>query len=209
MVAGYKRAADQPAADSPWTAPRPSQQERYEKVLQATIDLAHEGGYDAVQMRAVAERSGVALGTVYTYFQSRDLLLYRATVAWNISIAEQAAKRAAAADHTGIDGLEDHFIEVIDLFLDDPGLLDAYVRATLSSDPVVAAERRNVTWEWWTDISPSPSALGPEIAEIAATLLTDVFYSGTVRWAFGQVELAEIREQLRATIRLLIRASRA
>ncbi|MFV9431611.1 TetR/AcrR family transcriptional regulator [Rhodococcus aetherivorans] len=207
MASGFKRTTAQSPSDSPWKAPRPSQQARYEKVLQATIDLAREGGFDAVQMRAVAERSGVALGTVYTYFQSRDLLLWRATVAWSASIAEKAAERFQDSAHTGIDGLEEHLIEMTDVFLDEPGMLDASVKATLSNDPVVVAEQRNAPWEWWPHVSTSLKALGPEASDVAATILTNVFYSGTIRWAFGQTELSEIREQLRATIRLLIQAS--
>src|SRR5260370_40152778 len=61
-------------SDAFWAVPRSAQQDRYERVMRATIDLAREGGYNAVQMREVAKRSGVALGTVYTYFQSRDNL---------------------------------------------------------------------------------------------------------------------------------------
>ncbi|NIR40846.1 MAG: helix-turn-helix transcriptional regulator, partial [Actinobacteria bacterium] len=34
--------------------------------------MAHEGGYEAVQMRAVAERADVALGTIYRYFNGKD-----------------------------------------------------------------------------------------------------------------------------------------
>ena len=34
--------------------------------------MASEGGYEAVQMRAVAEESGVALGTIYRYYSGKD-----------------------------------------------------------------------------------------------------------------------------------------
>ena len=37
-----------------------------------------KGGYDAVQMRTVAERADVALGTLYRYFPSKIHLLVRA-----------------------------------------------------------------------------------------------------------------------------------
>ena len=45
------------------------------RVLDAALDLAAEGGYDAVQMRDVAARAQVALGTIYRYFASKDHLL--------------------------------------------------------------------------------------------------------------------------------------
>src|SRR5215472_4935555 len=48
-----------------------AQRERRKRILDATLALASKGGYDAVQMRAVAERADVALGTLYRYFPSK------------------------------------------------------------------------------------------------------------------------------------------
>src|SRR6202011_4193883 len=53
----------------------PNQAARRERVLDAAMNLAAEGGYDAVQMRDVATRAQVALGTIYRYFTSKDHLL--------------------------------------------------------------------------------------------------------------------------------------
>ena len=52
-----------------------AQAARRERVVRAALELAAEGGYDAVQMRDVASRSEVALGTIYRYFSSKDHLL--------------------------------------------------------------------------------------------------------------------------------------
>src|SRR3954447_5080881 len=55
-----------------------SQLARRERILDAAMELATEGGYDAVQMREVAERADVALGTLYRYFPSKVHLLVAA-----------------------------------------------------------------------------------------------------------------------------------
>src|SRR5262250_2259412 len=55
-----------------------AQRERRQRILDATLALASRGGYDAVQMRAVADRAGVALGTLYRYFPSKIHLLVSA-----------------------------------------------------------------------------------------------------------------------------------
>ena len=47
-------------------------------MIDAALSLADEGGYEAVQMRDVAERADVALGTLYRYFPSKDALLIAA-----------------------------------------------------------------------------------------------------------------------------------
>ncbi|MEW5535778.1 TetR family transcriptional regulator, partial [Streptomyces virginiae] len=45
------------------------------RILHASAQLASRGGFDAVQMREVAEAAGVALGTLYRYFPSKVHLL--------------------------------------------------------------------------------------------------------------------------------------
>src|SRR5579862_6856682 len=55
-----------------------AQRERRKRILDATLALASKGGYDAVQMRTVAERADVALGTLYRYFPSKIHLLVSA-----------------------------------------------------------------------------------------------------------------------------------
>src|SRR3954449_12890227 len=55
-----------------------AQRDRRKRILDATISLASQGGFDAVQMRAVAEQADVALGTLYRYFPSKIHLLVSA-----------------------------------------------------------------------------------------------------------------------------------
>ena len=52
-----------------------SQAARRGRVIEAALTLGSDGGYDAVQMRDVATKAGVALGTIYRYFSSKDHLL--------------------------------------------------------------------------------------------------------------------------------------
>src|SRR5487761_625965 len=52
-----------------------AQRDRQKRILDATLALASKGGYEAVQMRAVAEQANVALGTLYRYFPSKIHLL--------------------------------------------------------------------------------------------------------------------------------------
>src|SRR3546814_13658344 len=59
-----------------------SQAARRQRVLVAALQLGSAGGYDAVQMRDVAASAGVALGTIYRYFPSKDPLLAAAMVEW-------------------------------------------------------------------------------------------------------------------------------
>ena len=66
--------------DSPPLTER--QEARRRRILHASAQLASRGGFDAVQMRDVATRAEVALGTIYRYFPSKDSLLLAVMVHW-------------------------------------------------------------------------------------------------------------------------------
>jgi AcrR family transcriptional regulator len=66
-------------------------------ILAAAADAAAEGGMAAVQIAPVAERAGIAAGTVYRYFPSKAELvaaLVAALCAREIAAIERAAKAA-------------------------------------------------------------------------------------------------------------------
>ena len=52
-----------------------AQRDRRKRILDATLALAAKGGYEAVQIRTVAQRADVALGTLYRHFPSKVHLL--------------------------------------------------------------------------------------------------------------------------------------
>ena len=70
-----------------------NQTARRSRVLDAALQLASEGGYDAVQMREVAARADVALGTLYRYFSSKERLLVAAMDEQVTSMRQRLAER--------------------------------------------------------------------------------------------------------------------
>ena len=71
---------------------------RRDRVIEAAMELANEGGYDAVQMREVAARADVALGTLYRYFSSKDQLLVAAMAHWTRQLEGRLAERPPPGD---------------------------------------------------------------------------------------------------------------
>src|SRR6476659_6205113 len=78
----------------------PAQRDRHRRILDATIALASAGGFDAVQMRSVAERADVALGTLYRYFPSKIHLLVSA-LAREFERTQDRVDRAVLRGDTG------------------------------------------------------------------------------------------------------------
>jgi AcrR family transcriptional regulator len=77
---------------------------RYEAIIGAARALASESGLAAVQIIPVAERAGIAAGTVYRYFPSKDDLV-AALVAATAEREIAAIRRAAAAAPGALSGL--------------------------------------------------------------------------------------------------------
>src|ERR1700688_4062019 len=67
---------------------------RHAAIVAAARDVASEGGMAAVQIVPVAERAGIAAGTVYRYFPGKTDLV--AALLTQISEREIAALRRAA-----------------------------------------------------------------------------------------------------------------
>src|SRR4051794_17020451 len=75
----------------------PGQLARRQRLLDAVLAMIAEGADEEIQMKEIAERSGVALGTVYRYFSSKDHLLAAAMVQWASALDERTSKRPVPA----------------------------------------------------------------------------------------------------------------
>ncbi|MGH2882814.1 MAG: TetR/AcrR family transcriptional regulator [Solirubrobacteraceae bacterium] len=110
-----------------------------ERLLAAARDLIEEGGYGSASVAAIAERAGVASGTVYRHFASKAELfldVFRA-----VCTGEERAMRAAA-DEAGL-GAVDRLEAVLTTFarraLQNRRLAWALLAEPV--DPLVDAER--------------------------------------------------------------------
>jgi AcrR family transcriptional regulator len=110
-----------------------------DRLLAAARELVEEDGYGGASVMAIAERAGVASGTLYRHFSSKEELfveLFRA-----VCDREVEAMRVAAAsiDGTHIDRLETVFETFARRALRRPRLAWALLAEPV--DPLVDAER--------------------------------------------------------------------
>jgi AcrR family transcriptional regulator len=68
------------------------QRQKREAILAAAYELADEVPYEDFSTREVAARAGVALGTLYHYFATKDHLIAVATLSWLAEFDEELAK---------------------------------------------------------------------------------------------------------------------
>ncbi len=110
-----------------------SQHQRRKRIIQAAAALASRGGVEAMQMRTVAERAGVALGTLYRYFPSKmDLVV--AVVGEEIDLLESSIERRppSASDPAG--RAVDVLMRATRGLMREPELADALIRSLIMTE---------------------------------------------------------------------------
>ncbi|MGA9492919.1 MAG: TetR family transcriptional regulator [Mycobacterium sp.] len=113
---------------------------RRAKIIEAVIDLIAEVGADAVQMRDVSKRSGVALATVYRYFSSKDYLLAAALEDWQKRLTRRIlASRGAHADPDPLPRIVDYLRRAQRAFHRNPNMTALMFQTTTSTDPEAKA----------------------------------------------------------------------
>jgi AcrR family transcriptional regulator len=110
-----------------------SQAARRQRVLVSALELAADGGYEAVQMRDVATRAGVALGTIYRYFPSKDALLAAAMVEWMEDLERRVGHRGPAGETTA-ERVYDVLRRAVSTMQRQPKLAEAVITALTSDD---------------------------------------------------------------------------
>ncbi len=188
-----------------------AQRERRRRILDATVTLASRGGFDAVQMRAVAELADVALGTLYRYFPSKIHLLVSA-------LARQFEETEANLGRRRIPG-EDPAARVTYVLTRatrglqrEPHLAEALTRAFMFADSTVAGEihvvglrltamlNRALQGEAYVEGTP------PTDHEIAvARVISDVWLASLVAWVTGRITAEQVTERLETAVGLILR----
>jgi AcrR family transcriptional regulator len=186
-----------------------AQRERRRRILDATIALASEGGFDAVQMRTVADDADVALGTLYRYFPSKIHLLVSALGREFESAEQRSASRAVPGD-TAHQRVMFILSRTTTALQKQPKLTEALVRAFMFADASVADEIHVVGMRLTTMISraiagsPDHNEASEEETAIIR-VIADVWLAALVSWVTGRAKAEDVEKQIDVAVGLLLR----
>ena len=182
-----------------------AQRDRRNRILDATLALASKGGYDAVQMRAVAERADVALGTLYRYFPSKIHLLVSALAA-EIERTQDKLDRKPVPGDTPYDRVLYVLGRMTKSMQREPMLTEAMTRAFMFADPSAAAEVNAVARLMERLFTRAMHDGEPTADEVAvARVIGDVWLSSLVAWVTRRASASDVSAQLELAARLLLR----
>ena len=182
-----------------------AQRERRKRILDATLALAAKGGYEAVQMRTVAERADVALGTLYRYFPSKIHLLVSG-LAREFERAQDRLDRAPIPGETPYDRTLYVLGRVTRSMQRDPLLIEAMTRAFMFADPSAASEVNTVARLMEEMLTKAMHDGEPTADERAiARIIGDVWLSNLVAWVTRRASATDVASHLELAARLLLR----
>ncbi|GAA2055271.1 cholesterol catabolism transcriptional regulator KstR [Williamsia deligens] len=181
-----------------------AQRERRRRILDATLALASKGGYDAVQMRAVADRADVAVGTLYRYFPSKVHLLVTA-LSRELARVEGRADRSKLQGDNAVERLR-HVLDLITLAMQrDPLLTEAMTRAFMFADASAATEVDAVAGIIDRLLAGAMAEDEPTDEDLKiARVISDVWMSNLVQWLTRRVTATDVTNRLELTVELLL-----
>jgi TetR/AcrR family transcriptional regulator, cholesterol catabolism regulator len=191
-----------------------SKRDLEQSILDAATELAADGGFENVRQRDVAERAGVALGTLYKRFRTKEELL-AASLARTTEAFEARMAAAPAAGRTPAERVTAFFDAANDFLFERPDYARAVIRAVASGVPGVAgqvvayqgriaglaiAALRDRGRLDFVDAQLHP----PTTAELElATLLLQIWFAAQVGWSAGLYTIDQIRQQMARAVELL------
>src|SRR5947209_18149291 len=181
-----------------------AQAARRQRVIDAAMELGAEGGYESVQMRDVAARAQVAMGTVYRYFSSKDHVLAAALAGWAQALEGRLGQAPPRGD-TSVDRVVDVLRRAVRGIDRQPRMMAAMVSAVSSLDPGAVASQHELDATMERIIR---RAIGePEPAEVTdiIRILEHVWFSSLLSWMNGRRDVQSMGSELGIAARLLLR----
>jgi AcrR family transcriptional regulator len=180
------------------------QSARRQRVLSAAMDLAREGGYEAVQMRDVAARADVALGTVYRYFSSKDQLLAAVWSDWRAGLERRLHGSQPLQGCTRAERVIDFLRRATRPLERNPKLAAALITSYASADPQAAKYQAEVA-SWMTRIVVEAlDGLPPDDVQGIREVLGHVWYAVLLAWVQGRMGAERMHELLATSCHLLL-----
>jgi AcrR family transcriptional regulator len=183
--------------------PTRRQVERRARVVATATQLATEGGYDAVQMRTLSERSGVALATIYKYFDSKDQVLIQVI---GVSIAELVDRlgSVAAAGSTPADQVVDVFRRTHRWMEERPKLVAAAVTALNVARALPPTAATRVTDRLVDVYVPALQKIDPERLDRIVRTLRYTWRTLMRDWVRDLVTMDDVNREITDIVHLLL-----
>jgi TetR/AcrR family transcriptional regulator, cholesterol catabolism regulator len=198
----------------------PAQLDRRARVLDAVVDLVAAGRLEDMGMKDVAERSGVALGTIYRYFSSKDHVAAAALLEWARALDGRAASarsnggqgargRAGRGSRgAGAGSMTDRLVAIlrraVRAYQREPNFARLLILAATSTDPFASECYREMGDSVYAALGAALENLDPVERRRVLDVVGAVWYHALVEWVNDRKTIAQVYEAVESAARLVL-----
>jgi AcrR family transcriptional regulator len=176
---------------------------RKRRLLGAATALAAEGGYEAVQMRDVAARAEVALGTLYRHYASKDHLLLAALAQEAANLRERLDQRPARGD-TPAERVADVLRRGTRALERQPRVTRAMLTAMSSTDDSIIAVKTEINATLRSIISDAVDGDYVDNLDDIVSVLGSLWFAELTFWSGGLTDAQTMGDKLTRAASLLL-----
>lgn len=175
---------------------------RRERIVRTALRALAGGDYEQIKINDVARDSGVALGTVYRYFTSKEHLFAAVFVAWQGALKKKLeAERPEGA--TEAERLRVVFRRTIRAFQLQPQFFRVVMMLDATTDTYAADLHQSVAAQFHDTVQTAFD--GPFDADRQAiyTTVNAVLYESLRSWVMGRATISDVYANVDSALRLI------
>lgn len=187
------------------------QRGRRAALTEAVIDLLQEAEPDRIQMREVSDRSGVALGTLYRYFPTKEHLMAASMEAWNDRLSRKLEAERRRAEITGESDDRSVCERVLALyrrqlraFQRGPNFARLDLELTTSSDPYVRQSMQRRAAGNHAATLALMGGVPDEVARVVILAVDGSMLAALSFWTAGRISYAQAVRNVEDVVRLVL-----
>ena len=175
---------------------------RRQRIVRAALRALANSDYDQVRISEVARDSGVALGTLYRYFASKEHLFAAVFVEWQAALKKKLEKEPPRGG-TEAERLRDVFHRTIRAFQLQPQFYRVVMILNATTDPYAADLYQSISSQFQDTVQTAFA--GPFDDDHAAILGTvNAVLDGSLRsWVMNRLTIQDVYHNVDAAIRLI------
>lgn len=183
-----------------------TQRERRDRIVEAGLSLLRTHEHHQIQMKDVAAEAGVALGTVYRYFQSKDHLFAEVLAHWASQLRTNVERRPLKGT-TNAERLTDVLHRSMRAFQGWPQLARVVMALEASEDPftreIFARNMARNTQIYIEALQGIPLDIAADVVRVA----TSVFDLQLRQWVLGAQSIAEVYDRISRAVWIVLEFS--
>ena len=184
----------------------PQQQERRARIVAAGLALLRREEYERIQMRDVAEEAGVAIGTVYRYFQSKEHLFAEVLTEWATTLRTRV-ERSPLKGETNAARLNEVLHRSVRAFQAWPQLVRVLMTLEGSNDPfateIFSSMNTSINAVWAEALIGLPDDVVETVVKVSGATL-DLLLR---QWVTGRLSINEVYAHLERAVTVLLEFS--